>query len=187
MSVLLAILLSVSLSAPFVEAEAQMLGAPSARTIDVTVEVEGAPTAVLARVTGLAGELAPVAMVPRGNGRYGQAIKLTSWEDVQVAFEYIDADGTTAISASSSLTDLGIDPEVIAPTRPETAPASGGFSVDPWLLAALAAALAAIVLMAFWSSGGLGDSMKPDDWTYASAEGLEEDASDPETSDEPVG
>jgi hypothetical protein len=170
-TLLLAMLFSVTLQPPFGEAGAQVLGTPAARTIDVTVEVEGEPVAVLARITTLAGEQDPVALVPRGENRYGQAIKLTGWEDVVVAFEYIGADGTTSISAGSTLTDLGIDPAVINPERPATTSKSEGFTVDPWLLAGGAAALAAVVLMAFWASGSLGETMKPDDWSYAAVTG----------------
>ena len=168
MALLFAVLLSVTLSPPFGDAEARTLGAPSARTIDVSVEVEGTPAAVLARVVDVDGiELPPVALVPRGIGAYGQTIRLTAWEDVQISFEYIGADGESVVSAASSLSALGVDPELMAPTVPEppTPQEESGFS--PWLLAGIAAAVVAIVLVLFWLSGGLSDSLKPADWTYA--------------------
>jgi hypothetical protein len=169
MTLLFAILLTVTLSPPFGEAEAHALGAPSARTFDVTVQVEGEPAAVLVRITGLAGELPPVALVPRGGGTYGQAIKLTAWEDVLISFEYIDVDGTTTISTPSSLSALGIDPGLLGLSAPTSEPAPAESGVDPRLLAGVAAALAAVVLLAFWASGGLALPGKSQDWMYSAS------------------
>ncbi len=183
MTTLLAVLLTVTLQAPFGEAEVQVLGAPSARTIDVTVEVEGEPVAVLARITTLTGELDPVALVSRGGGRYGQAIRLTEWEDAAIAFEYIGADGTTTISAASTLTELGVDPELVRPSVSVAPPESEGLPIDPWLLAAGAAALAAVVLLGFWASGSLGDFGKSEDWTYTGS-AAEDDARDEAAAEE---
>ena len=116
MSLLIAILLSVTLQAPFGEAGAQILGAPGARTFDLTVQVEGTPAAVIARMTGVAGELDPVALVPRGSGIYGQVVRLTAWEDISISFEYIAADGETTISAASTLSALGVEVDDAKPT-----------------------------------------------------------------------
>lgn len=169
MALLIAILLTVTLTTPFGEAEAHELGAPSARTLDVTVQVEGEPAAVLARITGLAGELAPVALVPRGGGVYGQSIKLTAWEDVLISFEYIEPDGNTTISTPSSLSALGVDPELLGLSAPTSEPATAVPGVDPWLLAGAAAALAAVVLLGFWASGGLALPGKNQDWMYSAS------------------
>ena len=183
MALLFAILLTVTLSAPFGDAEAQALGAPSARTIDVTVEVEGTPVAVIARIVGIGGELDPVALVPRGTGAYGQVIKLTEWEDVQISFEYIGADGETTISAASSLSALGVDPQLMRPTVPSGPTPQEESGVEPWLFVALAAGLIAIVLVLFWASGGLREALKPEDWTFAPVDESEEDeeATSPES------
>ena len=116
MGLLIAILLTVTLQPPFGEAGAQILGAPGARTFDVTVQVEGTPAAVIARMTGIAGELDPVAMVPRGSGIYGQVVRLTAWENLSISFEYITADGETTISAASTLSALGVDVDEATPT-----------------------------------------------------------------------
>ena len=166
MSFLVAILLTVTLQPPFGEAEAKDLGSTIGMSIDVSVQVEGAPAAVLARVTTVGGELDPIALVPRGIGSYAQAIRLTEREDVTIAFEYIGADGTTVISAGSTLTDLGVDPEVFGSRVPVVAPEEET-GISPWLLAGLAAALAAVVLMGIWSTGSLGLAEKESDWTFA--------------------
>lgn len=186
MALLIAILMTVTLSAPFGEAEAHALGAPSARTFDISVEVEGEPAAVIARMTGLGGELDPVALVPRGGGVYGQVIQLTAWEDVEVTFEYIATDGETELSDASKLSELGVDPELLGQSAPESEPATTEDpGVDPRLVAGVAAALAAVVLLAFWASGGLALPEKVDDWTFsATVEGTDDEASSPD--EEPV-
>ena len=173
MSLLIAILLTVTLQAPFGEAGAQILGAPGARTFDLTVQVEGTPAAVIARMTGVAGELDPVALVPRGSGVYGQVVRLTAWEDISISFEYIAADGETTISAASTLSALGVEVDDAKPSV-ETPPPVEETGLDPVLLGGLAAALAAVVLMGFWASGALSDMFrsKPSEWTYAAAAGL---------------
>jgi len=177
--VLLAILLSVTLTPPFGEAEARALTVTDPITIDVSVEVEGTPTTVIARITGLAGELPPQALVERGGGIWGTIIRLTEREDVLIAFEYIDADGTTTISDSSRLTALGVDPAVIAPNLPTTPPPDEpGIEIDPVLLAGVAAALGALVLVGFWAGSGIKESVKPTDWTYASTDAAREAGDD---------
>ncbi len=185
---LLAILLSVTLTPPFGEAEARALTVTGAITIDVSVEVEGTPTTVIARITGLGGELPPQALVERGGGIWGTIIRLTEREDVLIAFEYIDADGTTTISDSSRLTELGVDPAVIAPNLPTTPPPDEpGIEIDPVLLAGVAAALGALVLVGFWAGSGIKESVKPTDWTYASTDAAREagdDDDDQESSSE---
>ncbi|GMQ86611.1 MAG: hypothetical protein BMS9Abin07_2197 [Acidimicrobiia bacterium] len=178
---LLAILLSVTLAPPFGEAEARALTLTGGITIDVSVEVEGAPTTVIARISGLAGELDPQALVDRGGGTWGTIIKLTGREDVLVAFEYIDTDGATFISDASTLTALGVDPAAIAPNLP-TKPPPEEPGVDPWLLAGVAAALGALVLFGFWAGSGLKESVRPTGWTYASTQsGKELDDDDENT------
>lgn len=183
---LLAILLSVTLTPPFGEAEARALTVTGAITIDVSVEVEGTPTTVIARITGLGGELPPQALVERGGGIWGTIIRLTGREDVLIAFEYIDVDGTTTISDSSRLTELGVDPAVIAPSLPTTPPPDEP-GIDPLLVAGVAAALGALVLFGFWAGSGLKESVKPTDWTYASTDAAKQagdDGGDEESSSE---
>jgi hypothetical protein len=175
MGLLLVLLLSVTLQAPFVEAGARMLGSPAQRTIDVTVEVEGSPTTVMARITDATGEIASVAMVPRGGGSYGQVIRLEDWEDVAISFEYISAEGESTTSSASSLSTLGIDvPGASPPVTASPEEDGRGSGLSPWILVAIASVLGALVVAGFWSTGGLGDVVRsrPADWTYAASAGL---------------
>lgn len=184
MGLVIALLLSVTLQAPFVEAEAQILGAPSARTIDVTVRVEGQPTAVIARITDESGEVGSTALVPRGEGAFGQVIRLEKWEDLAISFEYLSPEGESSISSASTLSALGIEIPGAAP--PVTAPpVEEGSGIDPRLLAAIAGALGAIVLAGFWSTGAMSDTLrtKTDDWSYAATAGADDAPREPESAD----
>ncbi len=152
MPVLLALLLAVTLGAPFGRAEARALTADGGLTVEVSVAVDDGRAAVLARPVSAAGELPPVALADQGDGRWVGILRLSGREDVQVAFEAIDAAGASDISALSSLTDLGVDPAVIAPSLPTRPPAP-----DPgpnwWLIGAVVAGLAALALTAVWVAG----------------------------------
>ena len=98
MPILFAVLLSVALAAPFGDAEARALEIDSGMTIEVSVEVTGGRSAVLAHVVAVSGELPPVALVDQGDGEWVGIVRLSGREDVQVAFEAIDGGGQSEIS-----------------------------------------------------------------------------------------
>jgi hypothetical protein len=153
MPVVLAMLLTVVLGAPFGEAEARALEVDTGMTIEVSVELDSGRSAVLARVVAFAGELPPVALVDQGDDRWVGILRLSGREDVQVAFEAIDADGSSDISELSTLTELGVDPAVVSPTRPTVPPAE-----DPgpnwWLIGGMVAGIAALALLVWWVMAG---------------------------------
>lgn len=153
MPILLALLLSVVLGAPFGEAEARALEVDSGMTVEVSVDVEDGRTAVLARVVAFAGELPPVALVDQGGGRWVGVLRLSGREDVQVAFEAIDAGGSSSISALSTLTELGVDPAAVAASRP-TSPPNAEPGPNWWLVGGVAAGVAALTLVVFWVLAG---------------------------------
>jgi len=164
MPILLALLLSVTLVAPFGDAEARALEAGSGMTIEVVVTVDGGRSAVLARAVAAAGELPPVALADQGNGQWVGILHLSGREDVLVAFEAIDGGGQSDISDLTSLTDLGVDPAVISQARPTHVPTE-----DPgpnwWLVGGVGAGLAALVLLVVWAVGYKADKQpeNPDD------------------------
>jgi len=163
MAVALAVLLSVVLGAPFGEAEARALQVDTGMTIEVSVEVDGGRSAVLARVVAFAGELPPVALVDPGDGRWVGILRLSGRENVQVAFEAIDAAGATDISELSTLTELGVDPAVVSPTRP-TVPPPPDPGPNWWLIGGIIAGMVAIALLVWWVFSGSVDkrSNNPD-------------------------
>ncbi len=152
MPILLALLLSVTLAAPFGEAEARALEVDSGMTIEISVAVDGGRSAVLVRAVALAGELPPVAMVDQGNGTWIGILRLAGREDVQVAFEAIDGGGESVISDLTALTDLGVDPAVISSTRPVHLPPEDT-GPNWWLIGGIAAGFAALVLLVVWAVG----------------------------------
>lgn len=158
------VLLSVTLSAPFGEAEARAVEVDEeGMVLEVQVEIEGSALVVLARGVGSFDELPPVALAELGPGRWGGIVELPVIEDVLVGFEIIRPDGGTAIvSALNPLSELGVDPAVFAAgvaTTTASAPAdrAGPGGNDPsfapiWL--AIAAGAAALALLLIWWLGG---------------------------------
>jgi hypothetical protein len=163
MAVVLALVLSVVLGPPFGKAEARALDVDTGMTIEVSVELDGGRSAVLARVVAFAGELPAVALVDQGDGRWVGMLRLSGREDVQVAFEAIDAGGATDISDLSTLTELGVDPAIVAPTRPAVPP-SPDSGPNWWLIAGLVTGIVAIALLVWWALSGSVDkrSNNPD-------------------------
>ncbi len=153
MPVLLALALSVVLGAPFGEAEARALEVDAGMTIEVSVAVDSGRSAVLARTVAFAGELPPVALVNQGDGRWIGILRFSGREDVQVAFEAIEPDGSSDISELSTLTELGVDPAVVSPTRPTVPPAPEP-GPNWWLIGGIAAGIAAFGLLLWWVLSG---------------------------------
>ncbi len=181
MPILFALLLSVTLAAPFGDAEARALEIDSGMTVEVSVAVDGGRSAVLARVVALAGELPPVALVDHGNGRWVGILRLSGREDVQIAFEAIDAAGQSDLSDLTTLTDLGVDPAVISSSRPtQLPPVKRG--PNWWLVGGVAAGLAALVLIVVWAvDNKTGDRSKDSD--DSGEIGHDADRPDPESDD----
>jgi len=175
MPVLLAMLLSVVLGAPFGEAEARALEVDTGMTIEISVDVDGGRSAVLARVVAFAGELPPVALVDQGDGRWVGILRLSGREDVQVAFEAIDGGGSSDISELSTLTELGVDPAVVSPTRPTTPPAEEP-GPNWWLIGGAVAGIAALVLLVAWAVVGVADKRSADSGDTADVEEREPDS-----------
>jgi hypothetical protein len=169
-------LLTVVLGAPFGEAEARALEVDSGMTIEVSVDVDGGRSAVLARVVAFAGELSPVALVDQGNGTWVAVLRFSGREDVQVAFEAIDADGSSEISEFSTLSELGVDPAVVSPTRPTVPPAKEP-GLNWWLIGGVAAGIAALVLVVVWAVAGSTDK-RPGDSDEATSPDHDQDHSE---------
>jgi hypothetical protein len=177
MPFLFALFLSVTLGAPFGEAEARALEVDSGMTVEVSVEVDDGRSAVLARVVAFAGELPPAALVYQGGGRWVGVLRLSGREDVQIAFEAIDAGGSSDISDLLTLTELGVDPAAVSSSRPTSPPAD-----DPgpnwWLIGGVAAGVAALTLVVVWVLGGAGDEPDEDGGDHTDAEDIPGDSND---------
>lgn len=154
MPLLVAVLLSVTLSPPFGEASARLIGfTPTDLTIEVTVEVQEPASIVLMRGQDVSGqELDAVALLQRDDGTWGAVVELPARSDLRIVFELIREGAASTLSDASSLADLGIDPErltLVARPDPVEEPASRpGLA---WIIVAAIAALAALTLLAVWA------------------------------------
>lgn len=165
---LLALLFVVVLAPPFGTAQATAVSAEGGLVLELRVEVAANPEVVLARGVGLRGELSPLALSVIAPGEWGGIMTLDAAENISLAFEAIYPDGTVIISEPHTLTQLGVDAAVFgAPPPPAltttTTTADVRFNADtvPWLIAAVVAGLAALLLLAAWTLAGrspVGDS-----------------------------
>ncbi len=154
-------LVLLPLSAPFEEATATATSLDGGLRIDVSVEVRGAPVAVIVR--GLApgdSELPPVALADRGDGRWEGIVQLPVVENILIGFESIPQQGPAVVSELHTLTELGVDSAIFSLDNPDT-----GFGDDDdslvtpegarWGWLGLAAGTAALALIAYWTIGSI--------------------------------
>lgn len=167
---LVALLLTVALAAPFGDAEARAVDAGPPFVVEVRVEVDGAFEAVLVRGISVTGELEPIAMTPQEDGSYATIVRLTQREDIEVAFEAIRENGEVVISETSSLSDLGVDPALfdLETTTTVEADATGPEPGTMWLVIAVVAVLGALLLVTMWAAERNGASSDASDEVGAS-------------------
>lgn len=154
MPLLVALLLSVTLSPPFGEASARLIGfTPTEVTIEVSVEVVDSVALVLMRGQDVSGqELDPVALLRRDDGTWGAVVELPARPDLLIVFEVIPDRGASTLSDASTLADLGIDPERLTSTeRPDPVEEPTSRPGLAWIIVAALAALAALALLAVWT------------------------------------
>ena len=159
---LLAVLIALlPLAAPFGEASATAASTQDGLRLEVSVEVQGSPVAVLVRGVGPgASELPPVALGDQGNGVWAGIVQLPVVENIMLGFEYIPTSGPATVSELHSLTDLGVDRAVFESAHPTTTvPDQDEPLVSPegrrWGWMGLAAGAAALTLLAFWAIGSV--------------------------------
>lgn len=150
----LALLLSATLSAPFGEASARLIGfTPQNVTFEVSVEVIEPAALVLLRGEDVAGtEVEPVALLQREDGTWGAVVELPARRDITLVFELVPPVGGSVLSDPASLADLGIRPDVLSFGQPPPVVVEESSSIEglPWIILALAAGLAALALLFVW-------------------------------------
>ncbi len=161
MAILIAALVFlIPLSSPFGEATATATSAVDGLRLEVSVEVQGSPVAVVVR--GMAqgsSELPPVALANRGDGRWEGIVDLPVVENILMGFEIIPGVGPATVSELHTLTELGVDAAVFSLDNPTTA--FGESDDDPlvtpegerWGWLGLAAGAAALTMLAYWTIG----------------------------------
>lgn len=153
MVLLLALLLSLQLGAPFGEADARATSVEGKFVVEISVEAPPGPDAVFARVVDAGRELPAVALAPLGGRRYGGILTLSEVRDVRVAFEArLGVD--VVVSELVTLSDLGVDPVVFDfATSPEALPTVEQDETPsrlPLVIGVLFA-FASLVLIGVWS------------------------------------
>ncbi len=155
----IALLLSVSLSTPFGEASARLIGfTPEEVTIEVSVELVEPAALVLLRGEDVAGtELDPVALLAREDGTWGAVVALPARRDILLAFELIPPIGASTLSEASTMVELGISAEVLTfvePPSEQIDDSSGPVVGLAWIILAVLAGLTAIGMLAVWTRSG---------------------------------
>jgi hypothetical protein len=151
------LLFLLPLTTPFGEASATATSVDDGLRLEVSVEVEGSPVAVLARglVSGDV-EIPPVALSDRGNGTWEGIVELPRVENIRLGFESIPGRGQATVSELHTLIELGVDSAIFSLDRPVT---SLGEDDEPlispqgqrWGWLGLAAGAAALTLLALWT------------------------------------
>jgi hypothetical protein len=187
---LVALLLMLPLSPPFGEASASATSADGELRLDVSVEIDAAPVAVLVRGVGPGAlELPPVALAERESGRWEGIVEVPIVENILMGFEIIPAQGPATVSELHTLTDLGVDSAIFTINRPDT-----GFGEDDdplvtpegarWGWLGVAAGAAALTLLALWTVGSV--RSKGEDGESEDGSDLAQGSIDSET-DSPIG
>jgi hypothetical protein len=150
--ILIAILASVVLAAPFSTAEAAAVDDTDGLTVEITVEYASGAEAVIVRPFSDFEELPPTAMSDLGDGVWGTLVVFPSAENWSVAFEAFPSDGGSVVSEGTTLLAMGVDPvviesEITAPTPSDPLIPEGSW----WLIAGIALAFAALIVLAFWT------------------------------------
>jgi hypothetical protein len=147
---LVAILTIMVLAPPFGAVEGKAVADDRGLTVEITVEVDRTFEAVLVRPFSSFEELPPTALIPIGNAKWGGLVTFPTPEDWSFVFDGLEAEGEAARSEAMTLTDIGVDPLVVA-DEPARLP---GRSLDTstwWLIAAMVLALAALSALAWWT------------------------------------
>ncbi len=152
---LAALLLLIPLAAPFGEATATATAVDDGLRLEVSVEVEGSPVAVVVRgVASGNAELPPVALGNKGDGLWAGIVELPVVENIRMGFEIIPERGPGVVSELHTLTELGVDRAIFALDDAPTGFGEASPLVTEegrrWGWLALAAAAAALMLIALW-------------------------------------
>lgn len=165
-----ALLLLIPLSSPFGEATATATAVDDGLRLEVSVEVDGSPVAVVVRgVASGNAELPPVALGDKGDGLWAGIVELPIVENIRMGFEIIPERGPAIVSELNTLIDLGVDRAIFTldgePSRfgDETPLVTQESRRWGWL--GLAAGAAALMLIALWTADVFGRRSGSDDET----------------------
>lgn len=169
MLVLLAsLMLLLPLDPPFGEATATATAVDDGLRLEVSVEVEGSPVAVVVRgvATGNA-ELPPIALGNKGDGLWAGIVELPIVENIRMGFEIIPERGPGVVSELHTLTELGVDRAIFALDDVPTGLGDESPLITNegrrWGWLGVAASAAALMLVALWAGDFLGGRRSEED------------------------
>lgn len=171
---LFALAVAIVLGGSFGEASADGRLVAGGLEADFEVEVAGTPAAVVVHVVDPGHDQQTFSLIERGGGRWG-GIAVVEPNNYVIVFEALYADGDGELSDPTTLSELGVDPEVLGIT---VEPAPGGDEEEGLskaslrrLWAAVALGATALALLAVWAlgdrkdrvseSGGLPEEREP--------------------------
>ena len=149
----------IVLASPFGAVEGKAVSDENGLTVEITVEVDETFEAVLIRPFSSFEELPPTALAPLDDGAWGGSVTFPTAENWFIVFDAHDTDGTATRSDSMTLTDIGVDPLVVA-GDPVKLPGRGLDSSTWWLIGAISAALAALATLAWWTFADRNESQE---------------------------
>jgi len=149
----LAVIAIVVLASPFGAVEGKAVDDENGLTVEITIEVDETFEAVLIRPFSSFEEIPPTALAPLDDDTWGGLVTFPTAENWFIVFDAHDSQGTATRSESMSLTDIGVDPLVVA-GEPVPLPGRGLDSATWWLIGAVTAAAAALATLAWWTFAG---------------------------------
>ena len=147
---LLAALALVVLSSPFGAVEGRAVADDRGLTVEITIEVDRTFEAVLVRPFSSFEELPPTALAPIDSDTWGGLVTFPTAEDWSLLLDGLEAGGETFRSDSVTLTEIGVDPLVVA-GEPARLPGRSIDSSTWWLIGGTLAALTALAALAWWT------------------------------------
>lgn len=150
MPYLLAVIALVVLTSPFGVAEGKAVSDVGGLTVEITVEVDQTFEAVLVRPYSSFEELPPTALVAIDADTWGGPVTFPTAEDWSIVFDGLESGGEATRSGGVTLTEIGVDPLVVA-GEPAELPGRSISTSTWWLIGAMVFAVAALAALAWWT------------------------------------
>ena len=150
---IVSLLVAVVLGAPFGAATAAAIDDTDGLAVSMSVATTATFEAVIVRPFSTFEELPPTALRGSEDGTWSGIVVLPTAEDWFIVFEGIEPDGTATRSDTTTLTEFGVDPVVVA-GEPEGPVSRSVDATTVWLGVGILFALGALGFLAWWTFAG---------------------------------
>lgn len=154
---ILTIIYLATLAAPFGAVEGSAVDLDPGVTVEITVKVTQTFEAVLVRPFSSFEELPPTALLVRDGDTWGGLVMFPTATDWSFVFDGIAAGGVVTRSDALTLTEIGVDPVVVAGV-PDPPVARTLSTATLWLIAAFVFAMSALGALGYWTFASRSDS-----------------------------